>query len=152
MVQKIMASLHESPGHETAIATRLTRAILAKAFAEIAIVCLAVTLAAFAYFNPTLRGEIEVVDGTQISGWVHDPCAPDEWLDVQLFIDQRFAAAGHADVRRDGNPGFAFSFATPSLRPGRHRVEVLAVRKTKGTPIRTLLPIGKGKRFLEIKE
>jgi hypothetical protein len=134
------------------MATRLLRAVLAKSFIEIALVCLVATLAAFSNFSPLLRGAIDVADGTHIAGWAHDPRAPEEAVEVQLFIDDQFVATrrateARADLVRAGatrHPDHGFTFPLTELRlsPGVHSAQVYAVRNS-GTEHKVLLPLAR---------
>jgi hypothetical protein len=136
----------------------LLTAVIVKSFAETVLVCTVATLTAFAYFNPALRGEIEVVSSKNVQGWACDMRSAGQPLEVQLFIDNHFFAASRADILRTDlvtegrirNPshGFNFVLADKQFNPGRHRAEVFVVHKAPGD-VRTLLPIGKGKRFFQ---
>ena len=124
--------------------------MIAKSFVEVALVCVAVTLAAFSTFSPQLRGAIDVASQTRIAGWVHDPQSPDQPIEVQLFIDGKFVATERADERRDDlvrtgattqpNHGFSISVESLSLPDGEHRALVYAVREAAGAN-KILLPI-----------
>lgn len=161
MVQTTMASqLEMRPAHDsTQLGTRLLAAVIAKSFVEILLVCAVATLAAFAYFNPALRGDIEVVSVNHIAGWAYDPRTPDKQLEVQLFVDHRFVAAARAEIARDDLVatgkirdrfhGFDFALPDKQIPPGRHRAQVYVVHKTPGD-VRTLLSIGKGRRFFQV--
>ncbi len=141
------------------VGTRLLKAVLAKSLIEILLACAVATTAAFAYFNPGLRGDIEVVNTTHIRGWTYDPGAANKQLDVQLFVDHRFVAATRAKIARedlvtagktpDPFHGFEFILSDNQFDRGRHRAQVYVVHKTPGD-VRTLLSIGKGRRFIEV--
>ena len=141
--------------------TRLLTAVLAKSFIEILLVCAVATMAAVAYFNPALRGDIELVSANHIAGWAYDPRMPDRQLEVQLFVDHRFVAAVRAEIARDDLVsagkirdrfhGFDFALPDKQFSRGRHRAQVYVVHKTPGD-VRTLLPIGKGRRFFEVAD
>jgi hypothetical protein len=134
-------------------ARRLLFALIAKSLAEMLFVCVAVSLAAFSYFHPALRGDIESVDAVHLEGWVYDPWKPAEKLIVQLYVDDQFVAATRADAsvnaKKGADHGFRFAFSPKQFAPGRHRAQVYVVRKTpRGS--RTLLPVSKEKRVLEV--
>ncbi len=143
---------------DSAVAARLLKAVIAKSFLELALVCVVATLAAYTTFSPQLRGAIDVADQTRVAGWVHDPRAPDEIIEVQLFIDGKLIAAEPADERRDDlvkagvtakpNHGFNFELTAINLAPGRHAVEVYALRRAVGAN-KILLPITKQPGFFE---
>lgn len=136
--------------NDNSMATKLLRAIIAKAFVEIALVCVVATLAAFATFSPQLRGAIDVADQTRVAGWAHNPQSPDAPLEVQLFIDGKFYASKLADEFRDDlvkagattrpNHGFSFQLKEMNLPAGDHSAQVYAVRNAAGSS-KVLLPI-----------
>jgi hypothetical protein len=137
----------------------LLRAVIAKSFIEIVLVCVVVTLAAFSTFSPQLRGAIDVADGARIAGWVHDPRSASAPLEVQLFIDGRLAAMELAEGKRPdlvesgvtANPdhGFDFDLAPLNLPPGRHTAQVYALRRAAGAN-RILLPVTKQPSVFEV--
>src|SRR5215813_6846277 len=91
----------QSNAADSTVATRLLRAVLAKSFVEILLVCLIATLAAFSNFSPMLHGTIDVADQNRIVGWVYDPKSHSETIEVQLFIDGTFVATQMAQLRRE---------------------------------------------------
>ncbi|MFN0084421.1 MAG: hypothetical protein ACKVX9_03445 [Blastocatellia bacterium] len=137
---------------DRSIAPRMVRAVIAKSFAEILLVCVVATLAAFSTFNPQLRGAVDVASPERLSGWVNDPRSPNEQIEVQLFLDGQFAATTRADRRRDDlvaagvtlapNHGFEFALGALRLPAGRHTAMVYALRQTAGGRM-ILLPISK---------
>ena len=141
------------------VATRLLRAVIAKSFVEIALICVAATLAAFSNFSPLLRGAIDVADQTRIAGWAHDPLAPKETVEVQLFIDGRFVAMQRANERRDDlvltgatrqpQHGFSFPLNELHLPPGVHTAQVYAVRDA-GTAHKMLLPLARSQATFKV--
>ena len=134
---------------QSSMASKLLRAVIAKSFLEVVLVCVVATLAAFSTFSPQLRGAIDVADQTRIAGWVHDPQSPANALEVQLFIDGKFAATKRADETRNdlveagvtsqANHGFNFVLETLHLPEGEYSVQVYAVRAAGAN--KTLLPI-----------
>jgi len=161
----MMASLFEMRSarrarREGQLATRLLVAVIAKFFIEILFICAVATLAAFAYFNPALRGAIEMADAKHIEGWAYNPLAAGERLEVQLFIDNRFVAATRAEnrrddlvaagVMRDAFHGFSFTLEGGQFGRGRHRAQVYVVHQTPGSS-RTLLPISKRARIFIVE-
>lgn len=131
-------------------ATKLIRAIIAKSFVEVVLVCVVASLAAFSTFSPQLRGAIDVADQARVAGWVNDPRSPEKSLEVQLFIDGKFVASKQADAPRDDlvkaevttrpNHGFDFEVGQLNLSPGKHSAQVYAVREAAGES-KILLPI-----------
>jgi hypothetical protein len=144
---------------DQSIASRLLRAVIAKSFLEVLLVCVVATLAAFSTFSPQLRGAIDVADRTRVAGWVHDPRSPDDALEVLLFIDGKFVATARASERRDDlvkagvtatpNHGFSFLLESLHLTNGDRLVQVYAVRNTSGAS-RILLPISKTPRAIKV--
>jgi len=139
--------------------SRLLRAVIAKSFVEIALVCVVASLAAFSTFNPQLRGAIDIADRTRIAGWVHDPQSPDQSIEVQLFIDGKFVATERADESRDDliqtgatarpNHGFSISIESVNLPDGEHQAQVYAVRDAAGAN-KILLPITTAPRIFHV--
>jgi hypothetical protein len=134
---------------QSSMASKLLRAVIAKSFLEVALVCVVATLAAFSTFSPQLRGAIDVADQTRVAGWVYDPQSPANALEVQLYIDGKFAAAKLADETRNdlveagvtsrANHGFNFALEALNLPEGEYSVQVYAVRAAGAN--KTLLPI-----------
>jgi len=130
-----------SPRVESRMATRLLRSVLTKSVLEIIFVCVVASFAGFSNFNPLLRGAIDTADQTRVTGWAYDPHAADDALEVQLFIDGRFAASQRAGqprpdvvqakVAASPNHGFTFAFE-PHLVPGKHTAQVYVLRRTAG--------------------
>lgn len=141
------------------IATKLLKAILAKAGLEFLVILIAISLAAYSHLNPPIRGAIDIADATRIAGWAYDPREPNAGLEIQLFIDGKLVASRRADEQRDdlvmagaaANVMHGFSFSVPELRlaTGNHRVEVYAVRAGAGRN-KSLLILTKKEYWLEI--
>jgi hypothetical protein len=135
------AKVVEEPTPETI--ARLVRAVLLKSLLEILLVCLVLGIAGFKYFNPTIRGEILQADAVTVRGWVANPLAPHDPIELELVIDGRVTAImtvpevrpEHAisALLRGGEHPFEFSFSP--LPAGTHSVQVYAVQTT---PDRTL--------------
>jgi hypothetical protein len=126
----------------------LVRALLFKSLLEILIVCVVLVLAGFKYFNPTIRGEITEADAMSVRGWVTNPLAPQDPIQLELVIDGRVTAfmtthnaehASNAQLRR-GEHAFEFSF--PRLPAGTHSVQVYALQTTPGRTL-SLVPIAR---------
>lgn len=140
-------------------ATKLLQAVLVKTGLEITLICVAVSLAAFSHINPPLRGAIDVADASRIAGWAYDPREPAARLEVQLFVDGRFVAAGRADERRDdlarrgaaddAMHGFTFAVPPLGLAPGRHTLQVFAVHSGSANN-KTLLSLTRSTLTLDI--
>jgi hypothetical protein len=120
---------------DSRINVRLLKGVAAKLFVDLIVVCVIVSLAAFSQSSPLVRGRVDMADGHRVAGWVYDPRSPDEGIEVQLFVDGRFAQARVADEYRPDltaaraapgpNHGFSFDLSLPS---GPHRMEVFVLR------------------------
>ena len=123
-------------------ATKMLKALIAKAGIEIFVVMAAISLAAYSHLNPPIRGAIDIADPTRIAGWAYDPRAPEDRLQVQLFVDGNFIAMKSAhELRNDlvtagaaTNPPHGFTFSVPELKlaNGVHSVNVYALRAGGG--------------------
>src|ERR1044071_10321658 len=90
MTAALVDELIEEPAPETA--ARLVRALLLKSLLEILILCLVLGVAGFKYFNPTMRGEITQADAVSVRGWVANPLASHDPIQLELVIDDRLVA------------------------------------------------------------
>jgi hypothetical protein len=145
---------------ETAVATKLLRAIIAKAGLEFLVIIIAISLAAYSHLNPPMRGAIDVADAMRIAGWAYDPREPNAQLDVQLFLNGQFVATRRADELREdlvragaaqnAQHGFTFSVPALQLAAGRYSVTVYAVRAGGGKN-KSLLALTKKEYFLDIR-
>jgi hypothetical protein len=136
---------------ETA-ATKRLYAVALKAFLDILFICVVVTYTAFRNYSPLLRGAIDEANQQHVAGWAHDPLAPTESLEVQLFIDGAFIAARRANERRDDLVragatrlplhGYRFDLAQIRLTSGPHTAQVYAVRAAGGGS-QMLLPLSR---------
>jgi hypothetical protein len=144
---------------DSSVPSRLLKAVLAKSFIEIILVCVVATLAAFSTFGPRLRGAIDVADQTRVAGWAVAPEAPEVALEVQLFIDEKLVASKLADEERtdlvrpgvtsNPNHGFNFDLTQINLAPGRHAAQVYTLRPAGANKI--LLPIMKQPSVFEVR-
>jgi hypothetical protein len=150
--QAVQPAQPTQPGTAPDLAPKLLRAIVIKSFLELLFICFLATWAAFINYSPLLRGAIDQVDEKRVAGWAHDPQTPNEALEVQLFIDDRFIAARRADERRDDlvrakaanspHHGFSFNLQAMQLAPGQHAVQVYAVRTAAGKN-KMLIPLSR---------
>lgn len=109
----------------------------------------------FATTNPNLRGVLDNADHETVSGWAVDERQPGSRVELQLFIDDKFAADARADkyrpdvrgARRASDDWHGFVFPTPKLAPGDHEARVYAVHTNGAGVRRTLQLIGKPFRF-----
>lgn len=135
---------------QSEMAAKLLRAVIAKSFVEVILVCVVASLAAFTTFSPQLRGAIDVADQTHIAGWVNDPWLPEQSLEVQLFIDGKFVASQLANLTREDlvtagvtshpNHGYSFQLQQFNVPGGKHSAQVYAVREAAGAS-KILIPI-----------
>jgi hypothetical protein len=134
---------------------RLALAVGVKLTLDLLFVC---ALALYAYadtFRNTFDGALERADARGVSGWAVDESRPSAAVEVQLFVDGRFVAAGLADrprpdvdsgrVSKDAGRGFAFEFDPPL--EGAHEARVYAVRAGRGGTRLTLQLIGAPRAF-----
>ncbi len=130
---------------------RLTNFLIAKSIIEVLFVgALAVGFYLTA-FTPFFRGTLDYADARQIAGWVVNQAAPRAAVEVQLYIDGRFAGNHTADLSRpdvvaagraeDEQHGFVFD--TPPLPAGQHEARVYAVHMSGEGQRRTLQLVGK---------
>src|SRR5262245_45054135 len=134
---------------------RLVHLLISKSIAE-ALLITAVTVAFyFATTNPNLRGVLDVADRDLVTGWVVDESRPGARVEVQLFVDDQFAAHSTADkyrpdvrqAKRAADDWHGFVFTTPQLPVGNHEARVYAVHSDGSGARRTLQLIGKPFRF-----
>lgn len=101
-------------------------------------------------FNPHLRGWLDDAGPNGITGWVYDERAPGKRVEVQLYIDGRFAESRQADFPRPDlvAAGFTrdeqhgFFFFMPPLEPGNHVASVYSVQTSGGGKRRALQRLG----------
>jgi hypothetical protein len=140
-----------------AAGARLSRLLLAKATLEALFVAALFVVFSYSYFNPRLRGSVDLADERAVEGWAVDESEPARRVEVQLFIDGRFVAQRTAadprpDVLAAGrarDAGHGFRFAVPPL-PAREReyeARVFALHESGDPARRTLQQIGETARF-----
>ena len=105
----------------------------------------------YSAFNPSLHGGLGEAGAEWIEGWVVDFANPECKVEVQLYIDGKFAESRTADfphpnlvtlgLTKDERHGFLLY--TPPLDPGRHEARVYAAYESKDGERRTLNLIGK---------
>ena len=130
---------------------RLAQLVAVKLALDLLFVCgLAIYTHAVTY-RSGFDGALEHADGQGVSGWVVDLEQQSAPVEVQLFLDGRFAAATLAsepapsDSARRGRRAFVFQFGQP--RNGEHEARVYAVRVGRGGMRRMLQQIGEPLRF-----
>jgi len=101
-------------------------------------------------FPPYFRGWPEVTPEHSVAGWVVNEAAPATSVEVQLYIDDQFIAAGIADRSRPDvvaagrakQDRCGFNFVLPPLEKGEHKAEVYAVHEVGAGTYRTLQRLG----------
>jgi hypothetical protein len=143
-------------GNEKSVArrARLAKLVAAKLALDLLFVCgLAAYTHAVTYRNG-FAGELEQADGLGARGWVVDLEQPGSPVEVQLFLDGRFAAATLANESvtdtqgnsfDNGRRAFVFRFEQP--RSGEYEARVYAVRARGGGARRTLQQVGDPRHF-----
>ncbi|HEX8147553.1 MAG TPA: hypothetical protein VF591_10265 [Pyrinomonadaceae bacterium] len=134
---------------------RLAKLVAAKLALDLLFVCGLAVYAHAVTYRTDFDGELEHADGLSVSGWVVDLERPGSPVEVQLFLDGRFAAAVLAseavsddtpvDSAGRGRRAFVFRFERP--RPGAYEARVYAVREGRGGARRTLRQIGDPRGF-----
>lgn len=134
---------------------RLARYLVAKSIIEASLV----GALAFAFyltaFNPFFRGSVDEANAQRVSGWVVNEREPGLRVEVQLYIDGRFAASRVADLSRPDvvaagralDEWHGFSFDTPPLDRGEHEARVYVSHESGSGARRVLRLIGKPLRF-----
>jgi hypothetical protein len=136
--------------------SRLTNFLIAKSIAEALLVgALAVGFYLTA-FNPFYRGALDEATPQHVYGWAVDEASPAARVEVQLYLDGRFAGATLANLARPdvlaagraADELHGFSFDTPALNPGEHEARVYAVYAGRNETRRTLHQIGYAIKFI----
>jgi hypothetical protein len=139
----------------TPLRARLTHFLIAKSVIETLFVgALAIGFYLTA-FNPYFRGTLDYADARRVAGWVVDQADPRARVEVQLYIDGRFAGNRLADVSRPDvkaagraeDDAHGFIFDTPHLPAGQHEARVYAVHTSGEEQRRTLQLVGKPLAF-----
>jgi hypothetical protein len=152
-------SAHAPQAPATTNAARLphlSRALIAKSIFEALFVLALAVHFSYTNINPFFRGSIDVAGARTIEGWVVNEAAPDERVEVHLYIDEHFvnrqrADAPRADVLNAGRSRDAyhgFIFVTPPLPPNRtYRARVYAMHVAGDGTRRVLQEIGAATAF-----
>jgi hypothetical protein len=129
---------------------RLTSALLFKGALDLLFVAALAVGAHYVAFRPHFRGVLDKAGPRAVEGWAYDRADPRRPVEVQLYLDGRFVAAGFADrprpdVRAAGlaaheRVGFDFRLDPPVERPAEARV--YAVTRSAGGARLTLRQIG----------
>ena len=139
----------------TADRARLTQLLIAKSVIEALFVAVVAVVFYYTAFSPHFRGWSDVADARGVAGWAVNEAAPAEPVEVQVYIDGRFAGDGVAnlarpDVLKAGRSVTelcGFQLETPPLAAGEHEARVYAVQQSAGGARRTLQQIGLPLRF-----
>ncbi len=134
---------------------KLIHLLISKSIAEALLITAVAVSFIFATTNPSLRGVLDVADKDVVTGWAVDESHPSARVEVQLFIDDHFAASSLADqyrpdvheAKRAEDDWHGFIFHTPKLGSGEHEARVYALHSTGNGTRRTLQLIGKPFRF-----
>lgn len=125
---------------------RLFKLIAAKLAFDLAFVCALAVYTHAVTFGRGFEGRIEHADALEVNGWVADLEHPGAPVEVQLFLNGRFAAASVAgDSREQNRRAFVFQFGQP--RYGEYEARVYAVREGRGGARRTLQQVGEPRRL-----
>ena len=144
-----------APVDSRARRTRLTKLLLAKLTIDLLFVAALAVYTHAVAFRPFYSGSLDYADSRSVRGWVVDRSEPGAAVEVQLYVDGRFFAAGVADQPRPdvSEKGFAederhgFVFQVNTTTPGEHEARVYAVHASRGDTRRTLQQIGGALRF-----
>lgn len=129
---------------------RLTRLLLAKLTLDLLFVAAVAVYTHAVAFRPFYSGSLDFADSKSVRGWVVDRSEPSASVEVQLYIDGNFAAAGLANESRPdvSDKGFAaderhgFVFNLGHIDAGEHEARVYAVHASRAGARRTLQQIG----------
>jgi hypothetical protein len=136
---------------------RLATVIVAKLTLDLLFVGVLAVYAHAVAFHPSFSGALDYADGRSVLGWAVDRARPSAAVEVQLYVDGHFAAAGLANEPRpdvskkgfapDERHGFIFKLEPPLY--GEHEARVYAVHASRGDTRRTLQQIGSPLHFFE---
>jgi hypothetical protein len=133
---------------DAASRSKLIQLLLAKSAVEIILVA-GLAVGFFLVTFPHFQGWGEATPRA-IEGWVISQQHPDQKVEVQLFIDEKFISSGVADRSRPDivaagkakDEWHGFSFEIPVLHQGYHVARAYAVHSTYGGRRITLQLIG----------
>ena len=128
--------------------SKLVQLLIAKSAVEIVLVA-GLTVGFFLITFPHFQGWGEATPRT-IEGWVVSQQHPEQTVEVQLFIDDRFVASTLADQPRPDivragkakDERHGFSFDIPSLPQGYHVARAYAVHSSNRDKRKSLQLIG----------
>ena len=133
----------------------LIHLLISKSMAEALLITAVAVGFYFATTNPNLRGVLDNVDDSWVTGWAVDEANPSARVEIQLFVDDVFAGYASANQYRPDvhnakhadDDWHGFVFHTPKLSPGDHQACVYAVHSNGAGARRTLQLIGKPYNF-----
>lgn len=134
---------------------KLVQALIAKSLAETILVATLGIVFYLSTFPPYFHGWGEAShDG--ISGWVVDKSAPWSRVEVQLFVDGKFAGTTTANQSRPdvvgagwaNDPWHGYTFSAPLMRAGFHEASIYALHSSGGGKRQSLQLIGDPIMFL----
>lgn len=134
---------------------RLTQLLIAKSIVEALFVGAVAVGFYYMAFSPHFRGWNDVADARQVAGWAINEARPGVPVEVQVYIDGRFAGdtlanLSRPDVVRAGRSRTelcGFQLETPPLAAGEHEARAFVVHESNGGARRTLQQIGFPVRF-----
>ena len=134
---------------------RLVNLLVGKSVLEVLLVAALAVAFYHAAFNPSFRGALDLATPLSVEGWVVDASRPASRVEVQLYLDGRFAASGYAEQPRPDvrDAGWApdelhgFRFPVNVTEAGEHEARVYAVHVSGGGARRTLQLVGRPLRF-----
>ena len=134
---------------------KLVNLLVGKSVLEALLVAALAVAFYHAAFNPSFRGSLDLATPRSVEGWVVDAARPAARVEVQLYLDGRFAASAYADQPRPDvrDAGWApdelhgFRFPLNVMDAGEHEARVYAVHPSGGDSRRTLQLIGRPLRF-----
>jgi hypothetical protein len=135
--------------------SRLAQLLIGKSIIEALFVSALAVAFIYHAFNPFFRGSVDSAENGEIAGWVVDVSQPAAHVEVQLYIDGRFAGRGQADQSRPdvlaagraADESHGFKLPLPPLPPGAHEARVYAVHKSAGGQRITLQQVDKVTHF-----
>ena len=130
--------------------TRLVHALIGKSILETLVVGALAVFTFITVLPPFFHGWGEVTE-TGIAGWAVSNASPWERVEIQLFVDGRFIAAGIAnqsrpDVSAAGwakDPWHGYVFTLTSVPAGIHEARVYALHESGGGMRKSLQLLGK---------
>jgi hypothetical protein len=136
---------------------RLSKILIGKSLVETLFVAALVVIFSYTYFDPRLRGTLDVANEREVVGWVVDEDEPGRQVEVELYIDDHFVARRRADVSRPdvlaaGRAASAYhgyAFETPPLpaRDAEYEARVFVVHEGADRDRVGLQKVGKSLRF-----